>query len=304
MGQLVLAIPVFNAEKFLNATLNSLNVEGSAVRWWLQDGDSTDATLAIALAAARDGDTVSTQKDHGQADALNTAMRKMGGDIIGFINGDDLLAPGTAKRVLDYFDTHPDVDLLYGSVEWIDENGAVTGHHTGKIDSIADILDIYRVWWGRRQWVQPEVFFRRSLFEKVGNFDISYHLAFDYDFWVRCFLAGARVAHIDQVFAQFRLHSAQKSSAATKAAKEIRAIVQKHLTAGAPLRAWTRWSLTAQIEYDRYQLGETTETAAERPSFFRAFLSNPQWLLSPAVRNRTQSGLAKTLGIAKSSPHK
>lgn len=304
MGQLVLAIPVFNAEKFLAVTLSSLNAEGSAVRWWLQDGGSTDQTLDIARSAAREGDTISSAHDHGQADALNIAMRKMGGDIIGFINGDDLLAPGTAQRVLDFFDANPTVDLVYGSVEWIDENGAVTGHHSGRIDSLAEILDIYRVWWGRHQWVQPEVFFRRSLFEKIGGFDISYHLAFDYDFWVRCFLAGARVAHIDQVFAQFRLHEAQKSTAAIEAAKEIRTIVQKQLNAGAPVSSWTRWSLNAQLGYDRYQLGETVRPTGERPSFFRAFLRNPQWLLSPAVRNRTQSSLAKALGIAKSLPNK
>ncbi len=304
MGQLVLAVPVFNAERYLSATLASLNAEGPSLRWWLQDGGSNDSTLQIAHAAAREGDNVSSAHDHGQADALNTAMRKMGGDIIGFVNGDDIIAPGTATRVLDYFDNHPDVDLVYGSVDWINETGTITGHHTGQINSLSDILDIYHVWWNNRQWVQPEVFFRRTLFEKVGGFDISYHLAFDYDFWVRCFLAGARVAHIDQVFAQFRTHSEQKSKAAAQAAFEIRSIVQKHLDAKVPLAPWERWSLNAQLEYDRYQLGETAPRNGKRLPFLHAFLRNPHWLLSPAARNRTQSGLAKALGIAKPSHHK
>ena len=304
MRQLVLAVPVFNAERHLGATLASLNAEGSDVRWWLQDGDSTDRTLAIAHAAEREGDRVISEKDHGQADAVNLAMRMMGGDIIGFINGDDVLARGTATCVLDYFDAHPDVDLVYGCVDWIDNDGTVTGHHAGRINSLADVLDIYRVWWGRRQWVQPEVFYRRALFEKVGGFDSSYHLAFDYDFWVRCFLAGARVAHISKVFAQFRIHSAQKSMAKIEAAKEIRAIVHRQLTAGVPLSAWTRWGLNAQLAYDRYQLGETVGPTGKRPSFFHAILRHPQWLLSPAVRNRAQSSLAKALRIAKPLPHK
>ena len=304
MGQLVLAVPVFNAERYLGTTLASLNAEGPSLRWWLQDGGSNDNTLQIAHAAAREGDSVSSAHDHGQADALNTAMRKMGGDIIGFINGDDLITPGTTARVLDYFEKHPDVDLVYGSVDWINEAGTITGHHTGQITSLSDILDIYRVWWNQRQWVQPEVFFRRSLFEKVGGFDISYHLAFDYDFWVRCFLAGARVAHIDQVFAQFRTHSEQKSKAAAQAAFEIRSIVRKYLDAKIPLAPWERWSLNAQLEYDRYQLGETALSNGERLSFPQAFLRNPHWVLSPAARNRAQSGLAKALGIAKPSSNK
>jgi glycosyltransferase involved in cell wall biosynthesis len=304
MGPLVLAVPVFNAERFLAATLDSLNAEGDAVRWWLQDGASTDRTLEIARAAARPGDTVRSRKDNGQADAINHALQEMGGEIIGFINGDDLLAHGTAARVLDYFAAHPEVDLVYGSVEWIDEAGTITGHHAGRIDSVSDVLDIYRVWWANRQWVQPEVFFRRSLFEKVGGFNTDYHLAFDYDFWVRCFLSGARVAHIPQVFAKFRLHAAQKSSAAAKAANEIRSIVRKHLNADAPVGAWARWSLTAQLDYDRYQLGETVDQKGNRQSFTRALFTHPQWLLSPAVRERTQSSLAKALGLAKPSAHK
>ena len=304
MGPLVLAVPVFNAERFLGATLDSLNAEGDGLRWWLQDGGSTDRTLEIARSAAREGDIIHSAKDKGQADAINTAMRQMGGEIIGYINGDDLVAPGTARCVLDYFESHPEIDLVYGSVNWIDEAGTIDGQHTGRIDSLSSILNIYRVWWGRQQWVQPEVFFRRSLFEKVGDFDITYNLAFDYDFWVRCFIAGARVAHVPKIFAKFRLHAAQKSTSSTEAAREIRAIVRKHLDAGVPINWWRRWSLSAQLDYDRYQLGETADGNKGRPSFLRAFLHNPHWLLSPAARKRTQSGLAKALQIRKPSSHK
>jgi hypothetical protein len=70
--------------------------------------------------------------------------------------------------------------------------------------------------------VQPEVFFRRSLWAKVGGFQNRWRLAFDYDFWVRCFLAGARVAHDPDIVAQFRIHAAQKSAAAEQAADDIR----------------------------------------------------------------------------------
>ncbi len=304
MGPLTLAVPVFNAERFLAATLDSLNAEGDALRWWLQDGASTDRTLEIARTAARAGDIVASAPDRGQADAINTAMRQMGGEIVGFINGDDILAGGTARRVLDYFTAHPEIDLVYGSVDWIDENGAVTGHHTGAIDSLASVLDIYQFWWANRQWVQPEVFYRRSLFEKVGGFDISYHLAFDYDFWVRCFLAGARVAHIPQVFANFRLHAAQKSNASAKAASEIRKIVRRTLDSGAPISAWKRWCLSAQLEYDRYQIGETVDANGHRPSFASAIFRNPQWLLSKLVRSRTHSSLAKALRLGKVSGNK
>lgn len=291
--ELVLAVPAFNAERFLATTLASLNAQGDAVRWWLQDAASSDRTASIAHGIARAGDVVVSEPDAGQADALNRAMARMGGAIIGFLNADDLLAPDAAARVLAFFEKNPSVDLVYGSVEWIDAEGAVTGSHTGRIVSLDDVLNIYGVWWARRQWVQPEVFFRRSLWEKVGGFDTRYHLAFDYDFWVRCFRAGARVAHLPPVLAQFRLHAGQKSSAAAHAAGEIRAIVREHL-AGAPIRPARRRAIAAQLSYDLYQSGGN---GTKPRAFLPALLRHPQWLLAPPARDRLQAACGRVLGL-------
>ncbi len=299
MSPLVLAVPVFNAAEFLPATLASLNAQGSHLRWYLQDGSSRDSTVEIARSFARLGDMVVSERDDGQADALNRAFPRMGGQIVGFLNGDDLLAPGAAERIVRYFDEHPDIDLLYGSVEWIDRHGHKTGAHSGSISSLSEMLDIYNVWWGRRQWVQPEVFLRRSLWAKVGGFQNRWRLAFDYDFWVRCFLAGAKPAHDPSIVAQFRIHAAQKSSAAEQAADEIRSIVAEHLDAQAPIPHAERRRLRAQLSYDLYQLGRTTPPGEPRTPFAAALLRNPRWLLSRAVRSRIQSSLAKALGFRR-----
>jgi glycosyltransferase involved in cell wall biosynthesis len=280
-------VPVFNGARYLATTLESLNAQGDDVRWWLQDGASTDDTVAIARKHARPGDTVVSEPDSGQPEALNRAFAKMGGEIVGFINGDDLLAPGAARRVLAFFAAHPEVDLVYGSVQWIDADGQPDGTHTGRISSLAEILDIYGVWWAGRQWVQPEVFFRRTLWEKAGGFDPDYDLAFDYEFWVRCFLAGARVAHLPEILCSFRRHAAQKSAAAERAADEIRAIVRRHLRA-APIAAPTRWSIEAQLCYDLYQGGRSPRSGGH---FFTEFLRHPHWLLSPWARERAAAAV-------------
>ncbi|MGV3533760.1 MAG: glycosyltransferase family 2 protein, partial [Chthoniobacteraceae bacterium] len=232
MEPLVLAIPTYHSARYLPATLESLKAHGGWVRWWLQDGASTDGTVEIARSLARSGDTVVSEPDGGQTDALNRAMRQMGGEIIGFLNGDDCLLPGAAQAVVEYFAEYPEVDLVCGRIQWIDEEGRVTGTHAGAIHTLEEVLDIYSVWWNDRQWVQPEVFYRRRLWEKVGGFDTGYHLAFDYDFWVRCFRAGAQVRHLPRELAQFRKHGEQKPTAAERAAEEIRTIVQKQLESG------------------------------------------------------------------------
>lgn len=301
-GQIVLAIPVFNAEEFLPATLESLNAQGTSLRWWLQDGGSKDRTLEIASSYARAGDTVRSEPDNGQTDALNKAFQNMGGEIVGFINGDDLLVPGAAGQILEFFRQNPEVDLVYGKVEWIDRDGKPSGIHSGRIASLPEMLDVYNVWWRKRQWVQPEVFFRRSLWEKVGGFDTRWNFAFDYDFWVRCIIAGARTAHIPEVLARFRIHPAQKSAATEKAADEIRAIVRQHLDANAPVGFWKKLTLRANLSYDLYQLGKTTRPGGRQKDFAAALLSNPVWILCQPVRKRIQAALARLIGLQRHKP--
>jgi glycosyltransferase involved in cell wall biosynthesis len=294
-SQLALAVPVFNAGEFLPATLASLNAQGPWLRWHLRDGGSTDRTVEIANAMKRSNDAVISEPDKGQADALNRAFAAMGGDIIGFINGDDMLTPGSAERVIEFFRLHPHIDLIYGCVEWVDRHGTVSGRHSGQISSLDEVLDIYNVWWRQRQWVQPEVFYRRTLAEKAGPFDTTLNLAFDYDFWVRCFRAGARVAHTPAVCAQFRLHASQKSVASERAADEIRTVVRRHLDGGVNVSSATRVRLRAALSYDLYQLGRTTPDGRERRRFLTALITHPHWLLSPIVRRRAQSSLAKLM---------
>jgi glycosyltransferase involved in cell wall biosynthesis len=290
---LVLAVPTFNCGSFLRQTLESLNAQGASVCWWLQDGVSTDATVEIARSLARTGDVVKTEHDAGQADALNRAMGRMGGEIIGFINGDDCLLPGAADHVLKFFQDNPEVDLVYGQVEWMDLNGATTGTHCGRLSSLAEVLDIYHVWWNGRQWVQPEVFYRRSLWEKAAGFDASYQLAFDYDFWVRCFRVGARAVNIPRPLARFRLHAGQKSSAADRAADEIRTVVGKHLASGVEIDGATVRRLRAELSYDLYQSGRLSTGDCARPAFFSALLRNPDWLLCAPVRSRIAASLRR-----------
>ncbi len=290
-GPLVLAVPVFNCARYVAATLESLSAQGADLRWWLQDGASTDDTVAIAKRHARSDDTIVSEPDDGQPEALNRAFRSMGGEIVGFLNGDDLLAPGAARRVLDFFAANPEVDLVYGSVQWINAEGRPEGTHTGRISALAEVLDIYGVWWKERQWVQPEVFFRRSLWEKTGGFDTSYDLAFDYDFWVRCFEAGARVAHLPAVLCSFRRHAEQKSSAAERAADEIRSIVRQHLPV-AEIAAPSRWSIEAQLCYDLYQGGRSPRSGGH---FFTEFLRHPHWLLSPWARERAAAAVGRRM---------
>lgn len=285
----------FNAAATIEETIRSvLSQEGADFDYIVVDGGSNDGTAAIVERYAPMLSWWTSEPDRSQAEALNKGFARATGDVLGFLNADDVLLPGALRAVADAFVREPRADIVYGEVEWIDAAGRSTGFHAGNIATLDEVLDIYRVWWAQRQWVQPEVFFRRTLKERAGAFDERYHLAFDFDFWVRCFRAGARVSRLPQRLVKFRLHPGQKSSAAGEAADEIRGIVRRHLDDGTPITAAVRRRLEAQLSYDDYQAGRTAGGG-----FFGAFLRHPGWFFAPEARSRARAACAKLLGNAR-----
>ena len=278
-SKLTLAIPNWNGGRYLEHTLSSLERNRPHVRWWLQDSCSTDESVEIASRYAGPEDHIQVERDSGQTNGLNRAFSKMGGEIVGFLNSDDLLADGAAETVLEMFAADPELDLVYGQVEWIDAEGRSQGFHAGDISNLAEVLNIYEVWWRQKHWVQPEVFWRRSLWDRVGSFNETYNLAFDYEYWVRCFQSGVKVKRIPKVLAKFRRHSAQKSTASEEAAREIRAIVAGAL-ASKDLGIWNTLPLRNRLSYDRYR-----SAPAGKP-FWYALSCHPWWLVLPTVRFR------------------
>lgn len=284
-----LVTPCFNAAAFLEETIRSVFAQDIPdLEYLIVDGGSTDGTVDIIR---RHADRLAwwvSEKDSGQTAALNKGFARTTGEIVGFLNADDVLRPGALRAVRQAFAQQPEIDLVYGAVEWIDGAGRPTGAHAGDISNLEEALDIYQVWWSHRQWVQPEVFYRRALQERVGAFDERYHLAFDFDFWVRCFRAGARVARLPEQLVQFRIHPHQKSSASAQAAAEIRTIVRRHLDDGAALSPPHRRRLEARLSYDLYQ-----STRGARPGFLRALLAHPGWLRAPEARARLRAACAR-----------
>lgn len=278
----------FNAARTIEETICSvLSQQDVDLEYIVIDGGSCDGTAEIIRRhEARLAWWVS-EPDQGQTDALNRGFARATGDVLGFLNADDVLLPGSLRAVCERFAEEPAAEIVHGGIEWIDIDGRPEGTHFGDISNLDDVLDIYRVWWRERQWIQPEVFFRRSLWQRVGAFDTRYHLAFDYDFWVRCFLAGAKVAELRRPLVKFRRHAGQKSADTEAAGREIRTILGRHLAARPPIGAWRRLTLGAQLSYDLYQ----SSLPDSRPSFAAALVHHPQWLLTTNVRQRLRESL-------------
>ncbi len=171
--------PSFNHGQFIRQTIDSvLGQHYSNLEYWVVDGGSTDDTIKILKSY---GDKINwiSGEDKGQADAINKGFALAKGEIVAWINSDDFYEIGTLVKVADYFEKNPDVDFIYGDMNFVDINGI----HLKTCDYLSDfslprLLKYCYI-------CQPSVFMRRSVIRKVGALNIKYQYAFDYDFWLR-----------------------------------------------------------------------------------------------------------------------
>lgn len=208
---LSVVMPTRNQAAFIRAAIDSVLAQATDLPGPLElvvaDGASDDGTQAVlaALAAERPGVVHwVSEPDHGPADAVNKAVARARGEIIGWLNSDDLYTPGAAARALDAFGQRPDLVMVYGEGDHVDVDGRFLNRYPtrGPDTPLAAWADGCHI-------CQPTAFFRREAFAALGSLDTSLRTAFDYEFWLRLFKAyPGRVGFVPQVQALSRLHEA------------------------------------------------------------------------------------------------
>lgn len=205
LPRLAIATPSYNQAAFLPATVESVwQGQGRVeVDYFVQDGASTDGS--VAYLESQPGLRWVSEKDGGQADAVNRGLRKCSGDIMAWINSDDTYAPGALEYVAGYFRDHPEVDVIYGHRIVIDEGGREVGRWVLPANA-HETLDYF-------DYIPQEtVFFRRKFWEQVNGVDAAYQFALDWYLLKKLREAGARFARVPYFLACFRVHSDQKTS--------------------------------------------------------------------------------------------
>ncbi len=239
--------PSLGQAAFVERTVMSvLSQQGDFdLEYLVQDGGSTDGTLDV-LDRYRDRISLVVEKDAGQADAVNRALRRARGEIVGWVNSDDLLRPGAVQAAVEAFRDRPDVLWLHGRCDIVDENDR----------PIRRPVVAYKDFRSRRHRMdrlllenyvsQMTVFFRRSLLDRVGLLDASLRYTFDYDLWLR-FAAIGPPLYLPRTLAAFRWHTASKSGSSFEAqfAEDYRVFL-RHAPDGAFLRLRKRLR-TSQI---------------------------------------------------------
>ena len=208
--------PSYNQGAFIEETIKSVLDQGYAnLEYIIMDGGSSDETVSII---ERYQDRIAywvSAKDAGQSDAIERGFARATGDILAWVNSDDALAPGALAAVAAAF-ADGTTDLVAGVIN-IKQDGKLVYHHrTGcRAGALAleQLLDLEGEWMTGRFFYQPEVFFSRGIYERAGGMiDRKLHYSMDYDLWLRCARAGARIKPIDYELANFRMHADQKTS--------------------------------------------------------------------------------------------
>lgn len=213
--------PSFNQGQFIGDTFESIFTQQyPELEYLVLDGGSTDQTREILDHYHERLAYCCSQKDKGQADAINQGFARATGEIFAWLNSDDQYAPDALMRAAIAFDLFPEADVVVGGCGLVQntEGTASRVHHCalplGKVVPLpaVQLLDLENCWLKGHFFYQPEVFWRRSIWEAAGgqvSDDLYY--CFDYDLWVRMAQAGAKVVHIPDLLALYRVHPAQKT---------------------------------------------------------------------------------------------
>ena len=226
LPRISIVTPSYNQGPFIEYTVRSVLLQRYPnLEYILMDGGSTDSTRQVLEPYAKRFAHYASEKDGGQADAIRRGFERSTGQIMSYLNSDDVLAPDTLRFVASYFARHPGVDVIYSHRIAVDEHNKVLWYW---------ILPRHHDWYMTRWDLIPQetCFWRRSLFEKCGNIDPGFRFAMDYDLFVR-FMQKGKLVRVNRFLGAFRKHTEAKTS------QLLETVGQEEIA-----RVWKRYGLT------------------------------------------------------------
>lgn len=208
LPKISIVTPSFRQGEFIERTIKSvLEQSYPNLEYFVQDGGSEDTSKEILEQYSDRLTGWESKSDKGQTHAINLGFAKTTGEIMAWLNSDDIILPGTLNYVADYFNNHPEIDVVYGNRLQIDINDKEIGRwimpaHDNEVLSWADFIP------------QETLYWRRSIWKKVDEkVDESFRFAMDWDLLVRLRDVGAQFSRLPRFLGGFRIHPQQKTSA-------------------------------------------------------------------------------------------
>ncbi|HLO32120.1 MAG TPA: glycosyltransferase, partial [Anaerolineales bacterium] len=234
-----------------------------------------------------------SEKDSGQAEAINKGLARAKGEILAWLNSDDYYLPDTIAAVVKCFEENPDVVMAYGDMLAVDGNGQTINVLKYKQLSLEDLLCFQIIG-------QPSVFFRRAALEKTGLLETTFHFMLDHHLWIRLAQQG-RILHVPQIWSAARYHAEAKNRArAAEFGREAFRVLD--WARGQPdlaeaLSGVKRRALASAYRYDARYLLDGGQPAAALGAWFHALFIHPPTAL--ARLNLLVSAILNLIGLNK-----
>ncbi len=176
--------PSYKQAAFLEQTLRSvLEQDYPALEYMVADGGSEDGSVEIIKRYAGRLAWWVSEKDHGQAEAINKGFTRASGKYIAWVNSDDYLLPGAIQAAVAALEANPGLSMVYGDVQVVDKDGRILNNLHYSNWGLDELMTFHIIG-------QPSVFMRREMVEKAGYLDLSYHFMLDHQLWLRMGLLG------------------------------------------------------------------------------------------------------------------
>jgi glycosyltransferase involved in cell wall biosynthesis len=210
--------PSYNQGHFIEATIQSVLSQGyPALEYLVVDGGSSDGTLDILRKYSGQLHWIS-EADSGQAEAINKGLRLATGEILAYLNSDDLYLPGALQRVARFFMDHPQAAWVSGRCITVDTELQETRRLITRYKNLWLRTHSYPALLVLNYISQMATFWRRSVYAALGPLDEQLHYTMDYEYWLRIGKRH-RLHTLAQELAVFRLHTGSKSG--TTASKQF-----------------------------------------------------------------------------------
>jgi len=207
LPKISIVTPSLNQGQFLEECIKSILDQGyENLEYIIIDGGSSDCSIDIIKKYKQFITYWVSEIDRGQSHAINKGFLRSTGDIVSWLNSDDLLAKGTLKKISNIFSEDNEIDMVYGDYYFVDNNGIPIKLWTQlKYSSTA-------LWSGYNFITQPGSFYKRKIIDEVGFLDETLHYLMDFDLYLKLDLKKTRIKYIPEVLSYFRLHDGSKTS--------------------------------------------------------------------------------------------
>ena len=285
--------PSFNQAAYLEQTILSvLQQDHPRIEYIVIDGASTDTSVDIIRKYESKLSYWVSEKDHGQAEAINKGFARATGEIIAWLNSDDYYLTGAVSSAVRIFEENPDVVLVYGNMLAVDEHGVTFNTLNYKQLTLEDLLCFQIIG-------QPAVFMRRSVLEDL-KLDSTFHFLLDHYLWIHIAQRG-KILHVDQTWAAARYHAEAKNRAKAaefgREAFQILENVKQDADLAPILGKVDRRARASAHRVDARYLLDGGQSAAALSAWTRALFIHPPTAL--ARMNILVSAILNLIGLGK-----